>query len=64
MTFTYGTYKFINCYILSYTGSTISETEDMAEVGQRHSSVAEVRRNYMCQYVGVCWYVATVLQHV
>jgi hypothetical protein len=50
--------------ILSYTGSTISETEDMAEVGQRHSSVAEVRRNYMCQYVGVCWYVATVLQHV
>ena len=48
MTFTCGTYKFINCYILNYTGNNISETEDKAEVGQRHTSVVEVRRNYMC----------------
>ena len=27
MTFTCGTYKFINCYILNYNGSSISETE-------------------------------------
>jgi len=53
MTFTRGTYKFLNCYILNYSGSSISETEARLK-WERDTQVlrrlGEITRVLVCSY--------------
>jgi hypothetical protein len=59
MTFTCGTYKFINCYILNYIGSSISETETRLK-WERDTQVlrrlGEITCVVVCGCVLVCSY--------
>jgi hypothetical protein len=57
MTFTCGTYNFLNCYILNYSGIIISETE--ARLKQERDTQGEITRVLVCGCVLVCSYSTT-----
>jgi hypothetical protein len=62
MTFTCGTYKFINCYILNYSSSSISETETRLK-WERDTQVlqrlGEITCVLVCGCLLVCSYCTT-----